>query len=280
MKKAVEEKDMKKEVEKKSAKTAVEEKEVKKVADEKPVKKAAADKETKKVAEEKTAKKAAADEKVAKKAVAEKETKKAAEAKPAKKAAEEKEVKKPAEDKKTAKAAEDKKAKKAAEEEVADEIVEEETEAVTRPGIVEIYKGKEYKDKDGNVKEDFYFTFRSFHGYLIGRSQGYSTKDSCKNGVQAVMNACAAAEVFDNAIKKPIKNYSPKFGKAMFEMYKDTEGKFRFRLFAKNAENVAASFGYKTKANLKSGIESLKRIATNYTLKDSTLKKKPDADKA
>lgn len=279
MKKAVEEKDMKKEVEKKSAKTAVEEKEVKKVADEKPVKKAAADKEIKKVADEKTAKKAAADEKVAKKAVAEKETKKAAEAKPAKKAAEEKEVKKPAEDKKAAKAAEDKKAKKAAEE-VADEIVEEETEAVTRPGIVEIYKGKEYKDKDGNVKEDFYFTFRSFHGYLIGRSQGYSTKDSCKNGVQAVMNACAAAEVFDNAIKKPIKNYSPKFGKAMFEMYKDTEGKFRFRLFAKNAENVAASFGYKTKANLKSGIESLKRIATNYTLKDSTLKKKPDADKA
>lgn len=280
MKKAVEEKDMKKEVEKKSAKKAVEEKEVKKVADEKPAKKAAADKEVKKVADEKPAKKAAADketkkvadEKPAKKAVAEKETKKAAEAKSAKKAAEEKEVKKPVEDKKAKKAVKE-------QEVVEEEIVEEDAEAITRPGIVEIYKGKEYKDKDGNVKEDFYFTFRSFHGYLIGRSQGYSTKDSCKNGVQAVMNACAAADVFDNAVKKPVKNYSPKFGNAMFEMYKDSEGKFRFRLFAKNAENVAASFGYKTKANLKSGIESLKRIATNYVLKDSTLKRKP-ADKA
>ena len=91
------------------------------------------------------------------------------------------------------------------------------------------------------------------------------------------MNACAEAEIFDNCGKDPIKDYAPKFGKAMFELYKDKAGLFRFRLFAKNSQRVAASEDYKSKSNLKSAIGSLKKIAANYKLVDSTLKKKADA---
>ena len=251
MKKAVEEKKTNKAVEEKAMKKAVEEK--------KTVAKAEAKPATKKVEEKKPA--AKAEVKPAAKKAEEKKPAAKAEVKPAAKKAEEKKPAAKAEDKKAAKAVEKKEEIVITEDNLAEEEV-----SVTRPGIVEIYSGK-----DG-----FYFTFRSFHGFLIGRSQGYTTKDSCKNGVEAVMKACAEAEIYDNCGKDPIKDYAPKFGKAMFEMYKDKAGLFRFRLFAKNSQRVAASEDYKSKANLKSAIGSLKKIAANYKLLDSTLKRKPN----
>ncbi|MBO5137755.1 MAG: YegP family protein [Spirochaetaceae bacterium] len=46
-----------------------------------------------------------------------------------------------------------------------------------------------------------------------------------------------------------------------FEVYKDKAGEFRFRLKAKNGENIAASEGYKAKASCMNGIESVKKNA-------------------
>lgn len=47
-----------------------------------------------------------------------------------------------------------------------------------------------------------------------------------------------------------------------FEMYKDKSGEFRFRLTAKNGQNILASEGYTSKSGCKKGIESVKNNAS------------------
>ena len=45
----------------------------------------------------------------------------------------------------------------------------------------------------------------------------------------------------------------------MFEIYTDKAGEFRFRLKAKNGQNILASEGYKQKASCENGIESVSK---------------------
>lgn len=128
------------------------------------------------------------------------------------------------------------------------------------PGTVEIYKGK----------NDFYFNFRASNNILIGRSQGYTTKASCKNSAEAVMNMAKIATTHDSTKEENASKYRPAFGKSVFQLYVDKEGKYRWRLYAKNQQNILASKGYTTKASAKSAIQSLKKIAANYVLEDLT----------
>ncbi|HSW58818.1 MAG TPA: DUF1508 domain-containing protein [Dehalococcoidales bacterium] len=49
---------------------------------------------------------------------------------------------------------------------------------------------------------------------------------------------------------------------AKFEVYKDSKGEFRWRLVASNGQSIAnGGEGYKTLANAKGGIESVKKNA-------------------
>ncbi len=128
------------------------------------------------------------------------------------------------------------------------------------PGTVEVYKGK----------TDFYFSFRASNNILIGRSQGYTTKDACKRGVKAVMTAAEVADIRDSVKADDEKTYKPAFGTSVFEIYADKEGKFRWRLYAKNQQNILASKGYASKAGAKRAVQSLKKIAANYVLEDLT----------
>ena len=50
---------------------------------------------------------------------------------------------------------------------------------------------------------------------------------------------------------------------AKFEIYKDKEGKFRFRLQANNGQNIIASQGYTTKKSCLNGIASVKKNSQN-----------------
>ncbi len=52
---------------------------------------------------------------------------------------------------------------------------------------------------------------------------------------------------------------------AKFEIYKDKEGKFRFRLQANNGQNIIASQGYTTKTSCLNGIQSVKKNSQNGT---------------
>ena len=57
---------------------------------------------------------------------------------------------------------------------------------------------------------------------------------------------------------------------ARFEIYKDTAGKFRFRLKAANGEVIASGEAYESMAGAMKGIESVKRSATEATIDDQT----------
>ena len=52
---------------------------------------------------------------------------------------------------------------------------------------------------------------------------------------------------------------------AKFELYKDKAGEFRFRLKAKNGQNILKSEAYKSKSNCENGINAVKLNATNQT---------------
>ena len=55
-----------------------------------------------------------------------------------------------------------------------------------------------------------------------------------------------------------------------FELYKDADGKFRFRLIAPNGEIIAVSEAYDAKAGCQNGIDSVKENAPKATIVDLT----------
>ena len=58
---------------------------------------------------------------------------------------------------------------------------------------------------------------------------------------------------------------------AMFELYEDKAGEFRWRLRHENGQIIADSAeGYTTKANAKNGIQSVKENAPIALIKDQT----------
>ena len=58
---------------------------------------------------------------------------------------------------------------------------------------------------------------------------------------------------------------------AKFEIYKDKSGEFRWRLVQTNGQVIANSGeGYKAKANVMGGINSVKENVPNATIEDKT----------
>ncbi len=55
-----------------------------------------------------------------------------------------------------------------------------------------------------------------------------------------------------------------------FELYKDSAGKYRFRLKASNGQVVATGEAYETKASALNGIESVKKSAAGAPTDDQT----------
>ena len=51
-----------------------------------------------------------------------------------------------------------------------------------------------------------------------------------------------------------------------FELYEDKAGEFRFRLKAKNGENIGKSEGYKAKASCLNGIASVGKNAPDAAI--------------
>jgi len=129
------------------------------------------------------------------------------------------------------------------------------SDALKRPGVIQIYKD------NGNR---FRFKMKASNGFVIGHSQGYATKQSCKGGIDAMIHI-ADAETVD-ATKGDDK---PAIGRPAFEIYRDNENKFRFRLRAANAVNLLASQGYTTKENCLGGIRSVKHIVLNHTVTEA-----------
>lgn len=115
------------------------------------------------------------------------------------------------------------------------------------------------------TKTGIKFDLKAGNGEVIGTSEVYSSATACKNGIESVKkNAEIAKEkIEDQTIEDFEKLTNPKF-----EMYEDKAGEFRFRLNARNGENILASEGYKSKASCKNGINSVIKNAPDAVVEE------------
>ncbi|MDR3185580.1 MAG: YegP family protein [Christensenellaceae bacterium] len=128
-----------------------------------------------------------------------------------------------------------------------------------KPGSIVIYLDAESK---------FRFRIKSANGEIVGHSEGYNTKWACQKGIRAILKIASSADIQDTVRD----NVSQAIGMKVFEIFKDVEDKFRFRLNASNLETILASQAYKSKDGCLTGIRSVKNISLNYKLIDETKK--------
>lgn len=113
-------------------------------------------------------------------------------------------------------------------------------------------------------KGDYYFNLIAANNQVIGNSEMYSTKDTCKNGIESVRKNAVDAKVEDQTATNFEKVANPKF-----EIYQDKAGEFRFRLKARNGEIILTGEGYKAKASCQNGIESVRTNAKDGTVEEA-----------
>lgn len=103
---------------------------------------------------------------------------------------------------------------------------------------------------------EFTFNLKATNGQVIlSASESYSSEEGVKGGIESVQKN-ALAHVEDQTVENFKTLTHPKY-----EVYQDKAGEFRFRLKAKNGQNIGKSEGYKTKASCRNGIESVGKNA-------------------
>lgn len=111
------------------------------------------------------------------------------------------------------------------------------------------------------TKTGIKFDLKASNGEVIATSEVYSSEAACKNGIKSVQNNAPVAAVENQTVEGYNTEKNPKF-----EIYTDKAGEFRFRLKATNGQIIAVSEGYKSLANCKNGIESVKKNAPDANI--------------
>lgn len=106
-------------------------------------------------------------------------------------------------------------------------------------GVFEVYKDQ---------KGEYRFRLKAPNGEIILRSEGYTAKTGCMNGVESVKENAPQMERYISSA--------------------DKAGKYRFKLIAANQQTIGTSEGYQTEVNMKGGIESVGRWAPDALLKE------------
>ena len=102
------------------------------------------------------------------------------------------------------------------------------------------------------------FNLVASNGQVIASSQTYKGLRTCLAGIKSVRANAPVAAVEDQTKEGFAQQRCPKF-----QVYQDKAGEFRFRLLAKNGQNIAASEGYTRKDSCLNGIESVRRNAVD-----------------
>ena len=106
--------------------------------------------------------------------------------------------------------------------------------------------------------DKFSFRLKAGNGEVIATSQMYKSLNTCKAGIASVMANAPIANLENQTEEGYAVQKHPKF-----EVYKDNAGEFRFRLKAKNGQNIAASEGYASEKSCLNGIESVRKNAVD-----------------
>lgn len=102
----------------------------------------------------------------------------------------------------------------------------------------------------GNDRQ-YYFNLKSGNGQIILRGEGYTTKQSCLNGINSV------------------KANSPNDDR--YERLVSQNGQYYFNLKSVNGQTIGTSELYTTTSSRNQGIETCKRIAPNAEVRDLTV---------
>lgn len=103
-----------------------------------------------------------------------------------------------------------------------------------------------YKD----IQEKYRFRLKATNNKIVVVSEAYENKTNCINGVKSIQKNCQAP-VEDKTLGQKINN--PKY-----EIFVDSDLKFRFNLIAANGQIIGSSEAYSSKQGCKKGIEATK----------------------
>lgn len=125
-----------------------------------------------------------------------------------------------------------------------------------------------YKDAAGKCR----FRLRADNNKIVAVGEAYEQHAGCLNGIKSIQKNCGA-KVEDVTVE------GQRFSNPKFQVYKDTAGKFRFRLNARNGEIIADSEGYETKDACLDGIKVVGQ-SCDAIIEDLTESKESIAPKA
>ncbi|MBE6470693.1 MAG: DUF1508 domain-containing protein [Coriobacteriaceae bacterium] len=102
------------------------------------------------------------------------------------------------------------------------------------------------------------FNLVAGNGEVIASSQVYKSLRSCKGGIASVQACAPIANIEDQTKEGWEAAKCPKF-----QVYLDKAGEFRFRLLAKNGQNICHGEGYTRRQGCMNGIESVRKNAAD-----------------
>jgi uncharacterized protein YegP (UPF0339 family) len=97
---------------------------------------------------------------------------------------------------------------------------------------------------------DFQFNLKAANGLVILTSEGYTTKDNCKNGIASVRTNATDDNRYDRRTA--------------------SDERFYFNLKAPNGQVIGTSQMYRDKGSMEDGIASVKTNAPEATVSDET----------
>jgi len=97
---------------------------------------------------------------------------------------------------------------------------------------------------------EYQFGLNATNGQNILRSEGYTTKAACENGIESVRTNSADDSKFERKVS--------------------SNNKFYFNLKATNGQVIGTSEMYESEAGRDNGIESVKNNAPDATVEDQT----------
>jgi uncharacterized protein YegP (UPF0339 family) len=98
------------------------------------------------------------------------------------------------------------------------------------------------------AKKEYRFRLKADNGQIILSSEGYTTKDSCLNGIESVKKNSADLKRFNKT--------------------KTSSNQFRFSLTAANNQIIGTSENYQNESGRDNGIDSVRRNAPSAEIKE------------
>ncbi|KAA9398395.1 DUF1508 domain-containing protein [Haloarcula sp. CBA1130] len=153
-------------------------------------------------------------------------------------------------------------------------------------GTVSLEIDMEWEEAEGEVATDVVASKATFEVYednaeqyrwrlvhdngniIADGGEGYASKQKAKQGLESVKNNAPGAYVVDESKDEAAEEEGG--SKATFELFKDSEGKARWRLRHDNGEIIAdCGQGYASKQKAKQGLQSVKTNARGAAIEEA-----------